>query len=176
MLLPRLIDPLIADPGSYWPLFVPLILGILLLAKVRATWAPLGNIPIAFLFGVGGALAIGGALSGALAPQLAAIIVSPMQGVNTAVDDSGQVFATVVSNLLLVIGALGAFLSFRFIVPTQNSGARRRETLPPRGGRVGRGVNLKRVGANLAPTAASRVSVLISRFYYLLHDWLQVVK
>lgn len=176
VLLPRLIDPLIADPSSYWPLFVPLILGILLLAKVRATWAPLGNIPIAFLFGVGGALAIGGALSGALVPQLAATIISPMQGVNTAVDDSGQVFATVVSNLLLVIGALGAFLSFRFIVPTQNSGARALDTVARGWGRVGRWFIFIAFGAIFAATAASRISVLISRFYYLMHDWLQVVK
>src|SRR5713226_4349895 len=101
VLLPRLFDPLLDNPAGQWHLLIPLALGVLLLFKLRASWAPLGNLPIAFLFGVGGALAIGGALSGALVPQLAATVVSlaPAQG-----------WQSVISNLLLVIGTIGAFL------------------------------------------------------------------
>ena len=65
VLVPRLIQPLLSNPSSTWPILVPLALGILLLLKGKTAWAPLGSIPVAFLFGVGGALAVGGALSGA---------------------------------------------------------------------------------------------------------------
>jgi hypothetical protein len=169
VLAPRLVVPLLADPGANSHLFVPLALGLLLFAKLRAAWAPVGNASIAFLFGVGSALAIGGAISGALVPQLQATIVSfsPAQG-----------WETVVSNLLLVIGTLGAFLSFRFIVPAAQPRPATRvlDGLTRGWGYVGRWFILIAFGAIFADTAVSRISILISRVYYLLHDWLQVVK
>ncbi len=167
ILLPRLFEPLIADTSTNWPLFVPLVLGLLLFTKLRAQWASLGNLSIAFLFGVGAALAIGGALSGALVPQLEATVVSlsPAQG-----------WDTVVNNLLLVIGTLGAFLSFRFITSTDRPALRALDGVARSWSYVGRWFVLVAFGAIFATTAVSRISILIGRMYYLLHDWLQVVR
>jgi hypothetical protein len=167
VLIQRLIAPLFENPMEAWGLFVPLVLGLLLFAKLRAAWAPVGNIPIAFLFGVGSALAIGGALGGALLPQLAATVVSlsPAQGWETALD-----------NLLLVIGTIGALLSFRFITTHQRPALRALEVVARGWSYLGRWFVLVAFGAIFAETAVSRVSILISRVYFLLHDWLQVVK
>ncbi len=168
ILIPRLVIPLLTNTNLTWPLFIPLVLGVLLFAKLRTAWASLGNPSIAFLFGVGSALAIGGALSGALVPQLMATIVSfsPTQG-----------WETIVSNLLLVVGTIGAFLSFRFIIPSPQRPAGRALNAVARGwGNFGRWFILIAFGAIFADTAVSRISVLISRVYYLLHDWLQVVR
>jgi hypothetical protein len=167
VLLPRLLDPLIENAWLNWPLFFPLALGMLLFTKLRASWAPLGNVSIAFLFGVGSALAIGGALSGALLPQLAATIVSlsPAQGWNTGIN-----------NFLLVFGTIGAFLSFRFMAKPQRPLARIIDAAGRGWSYFGRWFVLVAFGAIFADTAVSRVSILIGRVYYLLHDWLQVVK
>lgn len=168
VLVPRLIVPLVTNMNATWYLFIPLVLGLLLFTKLRTAWSPLGNLSIAFLFGVGGALAIGGALSGALLPQLRATIVSlaPTQG-----------WETVANNALLVIGTIGAFLSFRFIiVPRQNMPIRAASAVARGWAVVGRWFVLIAFGAIFADTAVSRISILISRVYYLLHDWLQVVK
>ncbi len=167
VLVPKLFAPLLADAATNWPLFVPLVLGLLLFTKLRANWAPMGNLSIAFLFGVGAALAIGGALSGALAPQLAATIVSlsPAQG-----------WGAVVNNLLLVIGTIGAFLSFRFITSAQRPALRALDGAARRWGYVGRWFVLVAFGAIFADTAVSRITILISRVYYLLHNWLLVIK
>jgi hypothetical protein len=43
-------------------------------------------------------------------------------------------------------------------------------------GYFGRWFILIAFGAIFADTAVSRVSILINRVYYLMHDWLQVVK
>ena len=51
---------------------VPLVLCLLLMAKVRPAWSGVGNVAVAFLVGVGAALAVGGALFGTLGPQVAA--------------------------------------------------------------------------------------------------------
>lgn len=166
ILVPRLVAPLMLNPNTNWHLFVPLVLGILLLLKLRASWAPVGNLSLAFLFGVGGALAIGGALSGALLPQLEATVVSlaPSEGV-----------ATLVGNAILVIGTIGAFLSFRFATAPRRTATRALDAVGRGWGYVGRWFVLISFGAIFASTAASRVSILIGRVYYLLHDWLQVV-
>ncbi len=167
VLFPNLIDPLLTNTTSNWPLFIPLVLGLLLFTKLRTSWAPLGNLSIAFLFGVGGALAIGGALGGTLLPQLGATVVSlaPAQGL-----------ATIVNNLLLVFGTIGAFLSFRFITSTDRRPLRALNAVGRGWGYIGRWFVLIAFGAIFADTAVSRVSILIGRVYYLLHNWLHVVK
>lgn len=167
VLIPKLVEPLMVAPQTNGHLFVPLVLGIMLMAKIRASWSPLGNIAIAFLFGVGGALAIGGAVTGALLPQLSATMVSlsPAQGIGT-----------VISNLLLVIGTIGALLSFRFVTGAQRRGLRVLDAIGTGWSYVGRWFILIAFGAIFASTAISRVSILIDRVYFLLRDWLQVVR
>ncbi len=167
ILVPRLLVPLVTNSGTNWPLFIPLILGVLLLLKLRTAWAPIGNLPVAFLFGVGGALTIGGALSGALLPQVQATVVSlaPTQGLET-----------LAGNVILVVGTIGAFLSFRFATAPQRPAMRVLESVGRGWGYLGRWFVLISFGAIFASTAASRVTILIGRVYYLLHDWLQVVR
>ena len=162
VLIPRLFVPLLTsmDDQTWYLLIPPLVLGLLLFTKWRAEWASIGNISIAFLFGVGSALAIGGALSGALVPQLKATIVSlsPVQGIDV-----------LVNNLLLLVGTIGAFLSFRFIVPVQPRTPLRALDVVARGwSYVGRWFILVAFGAIFADTAVSRISILVSRFYYVL--------
>ncbi|HEX7589190.1 MAG TPA: hypothetical protein VF478_12810, partial [Anaerolineae bacterium] len=79
-------------------------------------------------------------------------------------------------NLLLVIGTIGAFLSFRFVISTERPVLRGLDVIARGWGRVGRWFVLIAFGAIFADTAVSRISILIGRMYYLLHDWLQVVK
>jgi hypothetical protein len=167
VLMPKLLVPLLSDPEESWHLLIPLVLGLLLLAKLRPAWSPVGNLSIGFLFGVGSALAIGGALAGILVPQLRATIIS--------FSPSDDLF-TIANNLLLVIGTLGAFLSFRFIAPAQPRPVVRGLDALARGwGLIGRWFILFAFGAIFADTAVARISVLINRVYFLLHNWLQVV-
>lgn len=155
------------DPTQFLVYIWPLILGIILLLKVRTAWSPLGNASIAFLFGVGAALAIGGALSGLLIQQIAATAVSlsPFQD-----------FGTLVGNCLLIVGTIGALLSFRFVTLQKRSVGQALDVVAHVWSRVGRGFILIAFGAIFADTAVSRISILISRFYFLLHDWLGVVR
>jgi hypothetical protein len=161
VLLPLLFNPLFADPVTNSYLVIPLILGLLLLTKLRASWASLGNLSIAFLFGVGSALALGGALEGTLLPQLSATVV-PLDSLE---------------NVVLVVGTIGALLSFRFVQPQQpRAGTRVLEAAARGWGYFGRWFILIAFGALFAGTAISRVSILVNRVYFLLHDWVQVVK
>ena len=166
ILIPQLFDKLVT-PDPNWIYFVPLTLGGLLLLKVRIAWASMGNISVAFLFGVGAALAIGGALTGALAPAVQATVVSltPLQNLDTFI-----------SNFLLAFGTIGALLTFRFVTDQKRSAAQVLEFTARGWSYFGKWFILIAFGAIFADTAVSRVSILISRVYFLLHDWLGLVR
>ena len=70
VLYPRLVVPLFeGNLGDRLLAFIPLVLGLLLLFKLSPRTAHLGNPSMAFLVGVGAAVAIGGAVMGTLFPQ-----------------------------------------------------------------------------------------------------------
>jgi len=70
VLYPRVIEPLIYGGITERSLaLVPLILGVLLLMKLSPRTAWLGNSSVAFLVGVGAAVAVGGAVMGTIIPQ-----------------------------------------------------------------------------------------------------------
>jgi hypothetical protein len=75
VILPRLILPLFRGSQDEQLLaLVPLVLGWMLLSKISPRLAPIGNVPLAFLVGVAAAVAIGGAVTGTILPQVNASI------------------------------------------------------------------------------------------------------
>lgn len=105
VLIPRLITPLLARPVTVNSLVVvPLFLFIFLVLKLNPRLSPLGNISVAFLLGVGIALAIGGAVTGTLFPQIEATWLSVLP-------DSRGVF---LDNIIIVIGTVATLLYFQF--------------------------------------------------------------
>lgn len=163
VLVPRLFNPLVADPIGNWPFWVPLLLGLLLLARVRGQWSWLANLPMGFLFGVGAALSIGGALLGTLYPQLRASIVS----LNPA--HHGGAWGGVVDAAILAVGTVGTLLYFYFTATREGRGLA--------GGvqrfwvAVGRWSILIAFGALFAGALLSRLSLLVARVQFL---WNQV--
>jgi hypothetical protein len=70
VILPQLITPLFSqDRFTLILTLIPLALSWLFLTKVSPGLARWGNLPIAFLIGVGAAVAIGGAVTGLIFPQ-----------------------------------------------------------------------------------------------------------
>ncbi len=170
-LIPRLIEDVIALPGSLLIFVVdaiPLLLGISLLLKLAPNLrgTTFSNLGLAYLFGIGAALAIGGALSGALVPQLRATMLS--------VAPQGEGFGWF-NNLLIVIGTLGAFLAFRFIQPGTRPWQRAYDLITKSWGTVGRGFIMIAFGAILASLITARVSALVGQLYFLFHDWLPII-
>jgi hypothetical protein len=167
----RLLVPLLEDSAflwkNNWPLFVPLILGLLLLSKLVANSNAIGNISLGYLFGVGAALAIGGAMGGALLPQLRSMILSfpPAPGIDNWINNS-----------LIVVGTLGALLAFRFVTRPGLGPLRAYSSFATAWGRIGSAFIMVAFGAMFANTVTARVSTLAGQMYFLLHDWLRIVK
>jgi hypothetical protein len=166
----RLLVPLLQDSvflwRNNWPLFVPLVLGLLLLTKLMPNWNGIGNLSLGYLFGVGAALAIGGALGGALLPQLSATILA----FPPAAGDSW------INSILILAGTLGALLTFRFATTLNLRPLRAYSIVASAWGRIGSAFIMVAFGAIFANTATARISTLVGQLYFLLHDWLKVVR
>jgi len=95
---------------------VPLVLGLLLLPRItrRQEFSWLANIPLALIFGVGAALAVGGAIIGTLVPQILDTSNRPLAGAPL------QIAGAVV----LAIGTVITLSAFYYTVPPENPRAR----------------------------------------------------
>ncbi len=159
LLKPLLTNP--TDPYTWSSLIVPLLLGLFLWTKLNPGWNTLGNISLGYLFGVGAALAIGGAVNGVLSPQLKASLVSL-----SPLNDPGGAL----NNLLIVVGALGALLAFRFTTGLGARPLRIYTAIANVWGRIGRGFIMIAFGATFANVLIARISTLVGQLYFLVHD------
>ncbi|HEX9369555.1 MAG TPA: hypothetical protein VF897_01060, partial [Roseiflexaceae bacterium] len=92
---------------------IPLALGVLLLPRItrRQEFSWLANIPLALVFGVGAALAIGGAIAGTLVPQIMDTSSRALTG------DLLQIAGAVV----LAIGTVVTLSAFYYTVPKEGT-------------------------------------------------------
>jgi len=156
VLVPLLLVPLTSgETGEKVLAIVPLVLGLLLWAKLKTSWAWLGNFSVAFLLGVGAALAIGGALFGSILPQVRATV--------NAMDLSG-----LGSGLIIVIGTLSTLLYFHFATGAKGSLSGVGTGFIRAWARFGRWFIMIAFGAIFANTVMARISLLIGRVRFLL--------
>jgi hypothetical protein len=162
VLRPKLFLPLLQSPAANWTLAVPLLLSLLLLGRLNLKWHRAGIIPLAFLLGVGAALAIGGALFGSLLPQTVATI----QSINPAEGGWG----VALSNLVLIVGTLSALFYFYFT----GDGGKGLGRIPAGFMKVWRGLGkwfiMVTFGAIFASTVMARLSLLIGRLQFLIYE------
>jgi hypothetical protein len=186
VLSPRLLLRL--ESGQWWFL-VPLVLCLLLLSKVKRSWSPAGNITLAFLFGVGAALAVGGGLIGTLLPQVQAGFVSlnPAHYEGTAILEGGLPLIYVSNAVLVTIGTISTLLFFTFTTragagesdPGSSDASGSSRPLLAVGGRVldrvvyvsrgfGKVFLMFTFGALFATTAISYMSLLVDRVRFII--------
>jgi hypothetical protein len=147
---------------------VPLILCLLLIAKVRPVWSDVGNIPVAFLVGVGAALAVGGALFGTLWPQVSATAELSLDPADYGDPQPMLVSTFFWQNLAVLIGTIGTFFYFTFNTQPQGPLGGFRETFTRFWSGMGRWVIMITLGALFANTVMSRIALLVGRVRWLL--------
>jgi hypothetical protein len=156
VLVPRLLQPLVTDPGGNALLWPALALAV---AMGGARWLPrpMVAIPVAVLVGGTAAFALGGAVAGTLLPQMAGAILPPDRG-------PGAVLNGIIG-LLITVFVLLAFLH----------GVPRRRVLVGAAG-AGRWLLLAGIGGWLGFLLVSRLTLLVDRVGFLLGDWLGIVR
>ncbi|NLS77735.1 MAG: hypothetical protein GXY76_10790 [Chloroflexi bacterium] len=170
-LLPR-IQAFIAAPQEHWTLIIWLVLGLLLFVRKVPALRWFSKIPVAYLIGVGAALALGGALVGAILPQVSALFVS----LSPRDYGGGQLgIERAISQGLLAVGTLGTLLYFYFTSGGRVSWSRFWNGFARGWGRLGKWVILITLGALFGGTVMSRISLLLGRLQFLAGDWLGLI-
>jgi len=121
VLYPRLILPLLSSSLADRLLtIVPLVLGLLLLLKISPRTSRLGTPPMAFLVGVGAAVAIGGAVMGTLFPQTRA----SMNALNLS--GAGQYWLERLSEgVVMLVGTVTTLVYFHYGAKATANGPQR---------------------------------------------------
>lgn len=115
VLRPTIAGVLSDDPMTTTAYLAPLVLGLLLLPRLsagnRLSW--LANVPLALIFGVGAALAVGGAIIGTLLPQML-----------ESARFSGETTAQLAGSIIVVVGTILILSSFYYTVPRETRGGK----------------------------------------------------
>ena len=157
--------------GNVMSVLPALFLCFLLIFKIRPTQGQvanvLGSIALAFVLGVGAALAIGGSLLGTLWPQVSAMTalsINPNHYPDTETDVGLVIW---LNNIIIILGTIGTFFYFTFAVRAHGFLGGLREGFVRFWAGMGRLMIIFTLGALFANTVSSRVALLISRLQFL---------
>jgi hypothetical protein len=153
VILSRFFAPLIYDRDL--SLLVPLILVIFLLIKGLPKYAYIGNMSVAYLVGVGAAVALSGALLGGLVPQIGAT--------GRALRAHG-----LLDGLIILVGTLATLAVFTFTVRGRGSAGRLWSGIVGGVAWVGRWFLITALALGFAGAFTAAASILIGRLGQLL--------
>lgn len=162
ILWPRLLRPVLQAGG--WDLVlavVPLILSILLFARLVPRYSILSSPVLSFIVGVGAAAAVGGAVFGVLLPQSSATInLFDLQSAREMGKDSSLLLA---NSSLILVGTLSSLAYFHFGVRAKPGTKPARAAWLEWLSQVGKGFIVIAFGMIFAGVYAAALAALIER-------------
>ncbi len=152
---PNLFEPLIIQGNVVY--LIPILVGLMMFAPLvpKINW--LIRIPLTFTMGVAMATVVTQRVQGDIIPQLQATFL-PLSGVSPL---------ALISHLFIIIGVVTTLVYFYFS----------KEHKGMLGGAAKLGIWFMMVafGASFGYTVMARISLLIGRVYFLLHNWLHII-
>ncbi len=159
VILSRLIVPIAA--GAQLSL-VPLVLSGMLLTKLSPRFSRLGNLPMAYLVGVGAAIAIGGSVLGTIFGQVKGAWnqFTPIAG--------NSVFLAYIEGAFLLLGTLATLAYFHFHAKSIGTFGGKRTIIATIFSWIGRIFIAITLGAVFASVLTAAATALIERSDFLL--------
>ncbi len=149
-----LLDDILANLRGNPAMVIPLVLSLLLLFKFFPKYADGGNISIAYLVGVGTAVALGGAFLGTLGPQVRA---------------TGEAFSAFSGDgFLILVGTICTLMSFSFITQKKHGLAGKWGQVVKMMSWVGRCFLIVAFGVAFAGALTASLSIFIGRIQYII--------
>ena len=120
ILWPKLFSPLIFENSQQtFLLWIPLFMGILLLVKLFPRLSRIGNPVMAFLVGIGAAVAIGGAVLGTVIPQTIASINL------FELPSDGNSLERLFESIVFLVGTISTLVFFQYTAKKTPQGIKR---------------------------------------------------
>lgn len=168
VLMPRLVEPLL---GGSFLLVIPLVLGLLVIAKLFPRFSGVGSLSMGYLVGAAAAVAVGGALFGTLLGQARGAVnefALNLPGVSPLMQ--------VVEGVFLLVGTVSTLVYFQY-------GATKRADQPPTRpqavellAQVGRVFIAITLGALFAGVFSAALTALIERMDAIIQVFELLVK
>jgi hypothetical protein len=133
---------------------IPLLLGFLLLLKSSPRLGRLGNLAIAFVIGVGSAVAVVGAISGTLLPL--------------AGETSANINADLLNGFLIVLGVISSLVYFQYLAQRTPGGGTRRALHVRFLSAIGQGFIVVTLGALYAGAILTSLTIFSERVAFIL--------
>ncbi len=161
---PKLVGGFQQNTGAArWILIVPALLSLFMLMRFIRPAAWISRWAIAFTVGMGSGLGITGLLQGFLVPQIKATFLPLYVNAHSF----WHSFYYSLNNILMIVGTLSAIVYFYF--SAEQKGALKKVS------QTGITFIMIAFGASFGYTVMARISLLIGRMYFLLHNWLGLV-
>lgn len=174
IIIPQLVDPFVqalaGAPVSAAQQALPLValLALLLLLKLFRPTAPLGNVTMGFVLGVGSAVAVGGAVLGTLLPQIVATAVPLMPDAAPAVVAEQGSWLNVLAGLLIMGGTMTTLLYFYFEARPVSEGKIERPAWIRASSRIGQLFLMVAFGSLFAGTIVASLALLTERADFII--------
>ncbi|MBN1966125.1 MAG: hypothetical protein JW910_15860 [Anaerolineae bacterium] len=146
-------------PGEIALGFIPLFTGLLLLLKTSPRLARYGNLALAFLIGVGTAVALVGAVSGTLVPLVAATGTSLAGTPERPVDLNG---------IVIILGTVTSLLYFQYLATRRPDGSVQRPYVVRAVATVGQIFLIVTFASLYAGAIVSSLTIFSERIAFLL--------
>jgi hypothetical protein len=147
--------------GNLVSMLIPLTLMLLLLLKLSPGVAGFGNVSSGLLVGVGAAVAVGGALTGTLLPQLSGAFGLFSSG-------NAGLFGNFLNGTIILVGAVTSLAYFQFGARTQYGQFAQRNLILRWLARIGHAFIAITLGVVFAGVYSAAISALVERFDFLL--------
>jgi hypothetical protein len=179
IILPLLLQPIFsgavfANPVLAASLAVPLLGSVLLLFKVSPRLSHLGQLPMAYLVGVGAAVTIGGAVLGTLLPQISATFEN--FDIELAVARNNEPALILAQGISILVGVIGTLAYFHFGASQKEDGSVRRNIVINILSWVGRGYIAITFGVLFAGVYMAALTALIERMDSLRSFFVQLMQ
>lgn len=142
------------EPASMALGVLPLILGLLLLFRTAGRFGRLGSLALAFLIGLGTAVALVGAVSGSIIP-LAGTVVAGVQ-------------IDFLNGFLVLLGVVCTLIYFQYLARPAPGGGVRRPLFARVFGAVGQGVITMTLGALYGGALLTSLTILSERLAFII--------
>ena len=168
VLVPHLVTPIFSGSGNeqIMALF-PLLLVVLLLFKAIPSVSHVGTPSVAFMVGVGTAVAIGGAVQGTIIPQvMASINTFDLVAAAERGNSSGVQFFEAI---LMMVGTISTLVYFQFTAKRGDDGTYKRNPVTRLIALVGGGFIAITFGVLFAGIYSAALTALIERLSFLIN-------
>ena len=152
VILQTMFDPMIKD-GKWW-LFIPGLLGALMFSRFFKGYHWVSRFSLAFVMGTTAGIFLLSELHGKVMPQVQATMRSA---------NPGQGFGELLLSLIIIVGVVSTLLYFYF--------SKEHKGILGGVAKLGIWFIMVSFGAHFGYTVMARISLLIGRVQFLIHDW-----